>query len=171
MTLVRPFRALRPAPGHAAEVLAPPYDVLTSAEARVRAAGKPWSFLHISKPEIDLDPAIESAVSPEIARATYFVVGPSMVMAEDGWKVHGTVTSGLYGRKRYSHDMIADIGPICRGLFGFMDHLVRYFGRTHHGLALNDGVYSNLGVTPAYGEVAFLKQIIPVMEYPSEASQ
>ena len=59
MTLIAPFRALRPAPGRAAEVLAPPYDVLSSAEARLRAKGKPWSFLHISKPEIDLDPAID----------------------------------------------------------------------------------------------------------------
>ena len=55
MTLIKPFRALRPAPGRAADVLAPPYDVLSSAEARERAKGKPWSFLHISKPEIDLD--------------------------------------------------------------------------------------------------------------------
>jgi uncharacterized protein (DUF1015 family) len=59
LTLIKPFRALRPAPGRAAEVLAPPYDVLSSAEARERAKGKPWSFLHISKPEIDLDPAID----------------------------------------------------------------------------------------------------------------
>jgi uncharacterized protein (DUF1015 family) len=59
LTLIQPFRALRPAPGRAAEVLAPPYDVLSSAEARARATGKPWSFLHISKPEIDLDPAID----------------------------------------------------------------------------------------------------------------
>ena len=59
MSLIEPFRALRPAPGRAAEVLAPPYDVLTSAEARARAAGKPWSFLHVSKPEIDLDPGID----------------------------------------------------------------------------------------------------------------
>ena len=59
MPLIQPFRALRPAPGRAAEVLAPPYDVLSSAEARQRAQGKPWSFLHISKPEIDLDPAID----------------------------------------------------------------------------------------------------------------
>jgi uncharacterized protein (DUF1015 family) len=40
-------------------VLAPPYDVLSSTEARARAKGKPWSFLHISKPEIDLDPATD----------------------------------------------------------------------------------------------------------------
>ena len=39
--------------------MAPPYDVLSSAEARERAKGKPWSFLHISKPEIDLDPATD----------------------------------------------------------------------------------------------------------------
>ncbi|RLA33155.1 MAG: DUF1015 domain-containing protein, partial [Gammaproteobacteria bacterium] len=50
MRLIRPFAALRPAPGHAADVLAPPYDVLSSAEARLRVAGRPWSFLHISKP-------------------------------------------------------------------------------------------------------------------------
>ena len=59
MSLIQPFRALRPAPGRAAEILAPPYDVLSSAEARARADGKPWSFLHISKPEIDLDPATD----------------------------------------------------------------------------------------------------------------
>src|SRR5436190_9070984 len=59
LTLIKPFRALRPAPDRAAEVLAPPYDVLSSAEARERAKGKPWSFLHVSKPEIDHDPATD----------------------------------------------------------------------------------------------------------------
>ncbi|MSR08216.1 MAG: DUF1015 domain-containing protein [Gammaproteobacteria bacterium] len=53
-TLIKPFRALRPAPGKAAAVAAPPYDVLNTVEARHRAHGKPSSFLHISKPEIDL---------------------------------------------------------------------------------------------------------------------
>jgi uncharacterized protein (DUF1015 family) len=59
LTLIKPFRALRPAPGRAADVLAPPYDVLSSAEARDRAKAKPWSFLHVSKAEIDLDPAVD----------------------------------------------------------------------------------------------------------------
>lgn len=59
MTLIKPFRALRPGPGRAADVLAPPYDVLSSAEARTRVAGKPWSFLHVSKAEIDLPPATD----------------------------------------------------------------------------------------------------------------
>jgi uncharacterized protein (DUF1015 family) len=59
LTLIKPFRALRPAPGRAAEVLGPPYDVLSSAEARERVKGKAWSFLHVSKAEIDLDPATD----------------------------------------------------------------------------------------------------------------
>lgn len=54
MPLIHPFRGLRPAPEYAEAVAAPPYDVLSSAEARERAQGRPWSFLHISKPEIDL---------------------------------------------------------------------------------------------------------------------
>lgn len=72
--LIRPFRGLRPAPGRAAEVAAPPYDVLSSEEARERARGKPWSFLHISKPEIDLpadtdpyDPAVYAKAAENLA--------------------------------------------------------------------------------------------------------
>ncbi|MEJ2362234.1 MAG: DUF1015 family protein [Gammaproteobacteria bacterium] len=56
MSLIKPFRGLRPTPAHAADVVAPPYDVLNTEEARVRAQGRPYSFLHISKPEIDLPP-------------------------------------------------------------------------------------------------------------------
>jgi len=59
MTLIRPFAGLRPVATRAAEVVAPPYDVLSSAEARQRAAGRPWSFLHISKPEIDLPEGVD----------------------------------------------------------------------------------------------------------------
>jgi len=54
MTLIRPFTGLRPATGRADDVAAPPYDVLNTEEARVRAKDRPWSFLHISRPEIDL---------------------------------------------------------------------------------------------------------------------
>jgi uncharacterized protein (DUF1015 family) len=70
LTLIEPFRALRPAPGRAADVLAPPYDVLSSAEARERAKGKPWSFLHISKPEIDLAAGVDPYDHAVYAKAT-----------------------------------------------------------------------------------------------------
>jgi len=56
MTLIRPFAGVRPQAAHTSAVIAPPYDVLNAEEARQRAAGKAWSFLHISRPEIDLPP-------------------------------------------------------------------------------------------------------------------
>ena len=69
MTLIRPFTGLRPVDARAAEVVAPPYDVLSSEEARVRAAGRPWSFLHISKPEIDLPEGTDPYSAEVYARA------------------------------------------------------------------------------------------------------
>src|SRR5436190_8809181 len=54
MAIIRPFNALRPPPERAAQVAAVPYDVVNTAEARELAAGNPWSFLHVSRPEIDL---------------------------------------------------------------------------------------------------------------------
>jgi uncharacterized protein (DUF1015 family) len=69
VTLIKPFRALRPAPQRAVEILAPPYDVLSSAEARERAGGKPWSFLHVSKAEIDLPAAIDPYDAAVYAKA------------------------------------------------------------------------------------------------------
>jgi uncharacterized protein (DUF1015 family) len=58
MSIVIPFRGLRPKKEYAEKVAAPPYDVLNSQEAREMAKGNPLSFLHINKPEIDLDPGI-----------------------------------------------------------------------------------------------------------------
>jgi uncharacterized protein (DUF1015 family) len=68
--LIRPFAALRPTPEHAADVIAAPYDVLTVDEARQRARLRPWSFLHVSMPEVDLPPET-ARYAPEIyAKAT-----------------------------------------------------------------------------------------------------
>ncbi len=58
MITVKPFSALRPTAQYAKECAALPYDVMSSDEARKAVAGKPYSFLHIDKAEIDLDPAI-----------------------------------------------------------------------------------------------------------------
>jgi uncharacterized protein (DUF1015 family) len=85
MTLIQPFRALRPAPGRAADVLAPPYDVLSSAEARQRAKGKPWSFLHVSKAEIDLDPTIDpydGAVYAKAAENLQRMIGAGVLVRD-----------------------------------------------------------------------------------------
>ena len=59
MSAIYPFAALRPAPGAAAAVAAVPYDVVNAEEARQLAAGNPLSFLHVSRPEIDLPPGAD----------------------------------------------------------------------------------------------------------------
>ncbi len=65
MSVLCPFAALRPLPEYAASVLAPPYDVVSVHEARAQAAGNPWSFLHVSRPEIDL-PAGTDPYAPAV---------------------------------------------------------------------------------------------------------
>jgi uncharacterized protein (DUF1015 family) len=59
MAIVLPFRALRPQPSRAEEVASVPYDVVDSDEARKLAEGRPFSFLHVIRPEIDLNPAVD----------------------------------------------------------------------------------------------------------------
>jgi uncharacterized protein (DUF1015 family) len=54
VTVIHPFRALRPPAKRVAEVASPPYDVVSTEEARALAADNPLSFLHVSRPEIDL---------------------------------------------------------------------------------------------------------------------
>ncbi len=65
MATIKPFAALRPQPHLAARICELPYDVMSSDEARVIAAGNPLSFLHVSKPEIDLAPGTDT-YSPEV---------------------------------------------------------------------------------------------------------
>lgn len=59
LPLFSPIFGIRPAPGKAQEIIAPPYDVLDSEEARELAKGAPNSFLHVSKAEIDLPPGTD----------------------------------------------------------------------------------------------------------------
>jgi uncharacterized protein (DUF1015 family) len=72
MSALYPFAALRPAPHAAAKVASVPYDVVSSDEARALASGNPVSFLHVSRPEIDMgadaDPHADAAYQ-QAARA------------------------------------------------------------------------------------------------------
>jgi len=54
MSAIFPFAALRPTPKAAPLVASVPYDVVSSDEARALASGNPLSFLHVSRPEIDM---------------------------------------------------------------------------------------------------------------------
>ncbi|MBU3192167.1 DUF1015 domain-containing protein [Clostridium bowmanii] len=59
MAVVRPFKAYRPQLDLVDKVAALPYDVMNSEEAREMVKGKPYSFLHVDKPEVDLEPGID----------------------------------------------------------------------------------------------------------------
>ncbi|MBQ5794475.1 MAG: DUF1015 family protein, partial [Kiritimatiellae bacterium] len=61
---IKPFAAVRPNAVDAALVASVPYDVVDTAEAKELAAGNPKSFLHVSRPEIDLPEGTECS-SPE----------------------------------------------------------------------------------------------------------
>jgi len=66
---IRPFSAVRPAPEKAAAVAAVPYDVVDTAEARALAAGNPASFLHVSRPEIDMPDGTDCSSPAAYAQA------------------------------------------------------------------------------------------------------
>ncbi|MEQ8953605.1 MAG: DUF1015 family protein [Gammaproteobacteria bacterium] len=59
MKLLKPFRGLRPKPELAARVAAHPYDVINREEAFELAKDNPYSFLHINKPEVDVDTSVD----------------------------------------------------------------------------------------------------------------
>jgi len=68
MARIEPFQGLRPRRDLAEKIAAPPYDVLSSEEARELAQGNPYSFLHVGKPEIDLPVGTELYSDPVYAK-------------------------------------------------------------------------------------------------------
>ena len=69
MAVIHPFSALRPPPDKAKEVSSVPYDVVNTEEARQLAAGNPLSFLHVSRPEIDLPEGTDLYSEPVYRKA------------------------------------------------------------------------------------------------------
>lgn len=69
MAVIRPFSALRPPAERAAEVASLPYDVVNTEEARALAANNPLSFLHVSRPEIDLPEGTDTHSDPVYRKA------------------------------------------------------------------------------------------------------
>ncbi len=69
MATIRPFNALRPQAERAPQVAAVPYDVVNTEEARALVSGNLWSFLHVSRPEIDLPPGTPIYSDAVYARA------------------------------------------------------------------------------------------------------
>ncbi len=103
MAIYRPFKAFRPKPEFAAEVAAKPYDVLNSEEAREEVKGHPLSFLHIGKPEIDLDPAINlyDPTVYEKGKENLWNLINKEVLAEDAEPYFYVYAQTMDGRTQY----------------------------------------------------------------------
>ncbi len=69
MSLTRPFRGLCPSPEYASQVAAPPYDVMSAAEARAMVEGRGNSFLHVSRAEVDLPEGADQYSAAVYARS------------------------------------------------------------------------------------------------------
>jgi uncharacterized protein (DUF1015 family) len=69
VAVIRPFRALRPEADRAGDVASVPYDVVNTDEARALAASKPLSFLHVSRPEIDMPDGTDTHSDPVYRKA------------------------------------------------------------------------------------------------------
>jgi uncharacterized protein (DUF1015 family) len=69
VAIIRPFSALRPNADRVSEVASVPYDVVNTEEARALAANNPLSFLHVSRPEIDLPEGTDTHSDPVYRKA------------------------------------------------------------------------------------------------------
>ena len=69
MAVIHPFRALRPPTDKVEQVASVPYDVVNTQEARALAADSPHSFLHVTRPEIDLPDGTDIYSDEVYARA------------------------------------------------------------------------------------------------------
>jgi len=107
MSTIRPFRAYRPRPDLAARIASPPYDVLSSDEAREMARGNPHSFLHVGKPEIDLDPAISLYDDRVYAKGRENLER----MIREGWLIRDSAPSlYLYQQRMGDHVQVGVVG-------------------------------------------------------------
>ena len=140
MADVRPFRALRPRDDLAHAVIAPPYDVLTEAEARA-IAKNPMSFVHVTRSEVDLPEGADAHSTQAYAKARENLDS----FRAKGWLVQDPqATYYLYGQTMGDHRQVGilaacsveeyDRGDIAKHEFTRPD---KEDDRTHHMDVLN----------------------------------
>ncbi len=120
MPLLAPFRALAPPPALAQALAVPPYDVVSSAEARRLAAGRPQSFFRISRPEVDL-PEEEDEHAPAV-----YARGADNLrrFRAQGWLVEDASPSfRLYRQKMGEHVQTGVVA--CAAVEGYLDGAIK----------------------------------------------
>jgi uncharacterized protein (DUF1015 family) len=120
MPLLAPFRALAPPAALAPRLAAPPYDVVSSAEARRLASGNPASFFRISRPEVDLQADVD-----EHAPAVYAQGADNLrLFREEGWLVEDAASGfRLYRQKMGEHVQTGVVA--CAAVEGYADGRIK----------------------------------------------
>jgi uncharacterized protein (DUF1015 family) len=109
MATVRPFAAFRPPTDIARDVASPPYDVIDTREARALAEGNPASFLHVSRPEIDLPVGVD-----EHSDAVYAQGAKNLrdLVERGALKQDGEPHLYLYAQKWKEHRQVGIVGCV-----------------------------------------------------------
>jgi uncharacterized protein (DUF1015 family) len=103
MAIIKAFKGVRPKTGLAEQVASLPYDVMNTAEAREMAKGNPYSFLHVSRAEIDL-PAGTDEHSQQVydkARQTFYKMISDGVLVQDEKPILYIYAQEMNGRKQF----------------------------------------------------------------------
>ncbi|MCF6366316.1 MAG: DUF1015 family protein [Bacteroidales bacterium] len=102
MSILKPFKGIRPKPELAEKVASRPYDVLNSQEAKKEAKGNPYSFYHVIKPEIDLpeDVDIHSTQIYEKAKSNFEKLFTNALMQDDK-PAYYIYAQTMFGRTQY----------------------------------------------------------------------
>lgn len=103
MATVKPFKGYRPVKELAGRIASRPYDVLNSSEARQEAAGNPYSFLHVVKPEIDLPEDVDhySDIVYETGRKTLLRMISEGILFQDNEPCYYIYSQTMWNKTQY----------------------------------------------------------------------
>ncbi|PID93156.1 MAG: hypothetical protein CSA95_08680 [Bacteroidetes bacterium] len=103
MAIIKPFKGVRPPMELAEKVAARPYDVLNSEEAREEAKDNPYSLLHITKAEIDLEPGIDEHTEPVYQKSVdnYKMFKEKQWLVQDEKEKYYIYAQTMDGRTQY----------------------------------------------------------------------
>jgi len=120
MAILKPFKGLRPPRNIVKELASRPYDVLNSDEARIEAAGNPYSLLHIIKPEIDLPPSVDihSGVVYDKAKENFDLFREQGWLAADDHELLYIYAQTMNGKTQYGI-----VG--CAGVEDYMNGIIK----------------------------------------------
>ncbi len=148
MSVLKPFKGFRPKPDNIAQVASRPYDVLNSEEAREEAKDNPFSFLHVTKPEIDLPEGIDTHSEQVYLKAKENLqkLISSGAVLQDADAYYYVYAQTMNGKTQYGL-----VG--CSGVQDYMDNVIKKHELTRPDKEedrMNHVRYTNFNAEPVF---------------------